>query len=243
MRLRLAVLVALQVVLSRFFSVQITEVLKFSFGFIPIMLTGALYSWPYSCLVAGLSDVIGAILFPQGPFFIGYTLTAVLTGLLFGLFFHKKDGTPSAARILIGYIVNALTVTVTLNTFNIAFQYGYLLPAAHDISNIPVKFLAFLPKRALEAAVMLPVQFTLTYLLLCKTGLVKMLARRDMQSDAKAFTFAPPPWLRFCAYAFEAAFISVALSCDTRRLRATSPNTSLRTIFFLRSLSFSAFCS
>ena len=227
MRLRLAVLVALQVVLSRFFSVQITEVLKFSFGFIPIMLTGALYGWPYSCLVAGLSDVIGAILFPQGPFFIGYTLTAVLTGLLFGLFFHKKDGAPSAARILIGYIVNALIVTVMLNTFNIAFQYGYLLPAAHDISNIPVKFLAFLPKRALEAAVMLPVQFTLTYLLLCKTGLIKMLARRDMQSDAKAFTFAPPPWLRFCAYAFEAAFISVALSCDLGRLVPQDKDTAL----------------
>ena len=77
---RLAALTALQVVLSRFFSIPVGSVLKFSLGFLPVALAGALDGVPGACLVALVSDLLGALLFPQGSFFIGYTLTAVLSG-------------------------------------------------------------------------------------------------------------------------------------------------------------------
>jgi len=40
-------------------------------------------------LVGAVADVIGALLFPTGPFFPGYTLTAMIGPLLYGLFFYK----------------------------------------------------------------------------------------------------------------------------------------------------------
>ncbi len=43
---RLAALAALQVVLSRFLSVPLGSTLKFSLGFIPVMLAGALEGVP-----------------------------------------------------------------------------------------------------------------------------------------------------------------------------------------------------
>lgn len=173
---RLALLTALQVVLSRFAAIS-TPVVKISFGFVPVMLAGAIYGVPGGFTVAVISDLIGALLFPQGVFFIGYTITAALSGVLYGLFLHK-DRKPAIylVKIILAYVLNALAVTLGLNTLCIAFQYGYLLPAAHDWSNIGVKFAAFLPKRILEAAIMVPVQVSVTYLLLVCCRLHKLLA-------------------------------------------------------------------
>ena len=163
---RLAALTALQIVLSRFLSVPVGGTLKFSFGFVPVILAGALDGMPGACLVALISDLLGALLFPQGPFFIGYTATAVLSGALYGLFFYYIRNRRSLWLTALVFAVNAIAVTMALNTFCIAFQYGYLLTETRDLANIPVKFWALLPKRALEAAVMLPVQTALTHLLL-----------------------------------------------------------------------------
>ena len=220
---RFAVLIALQVVLSRFFSVKITEVLKFSFGFVPVMLAGALYGAWGGCIVAGVSDVIGALLFPQGRFFIGYTVTAVLTGLIYGLFFHQANSKPSWLRIILAYVLNALLITIGLNTLCIAFQYGYLLPAAHDLSNVPVRFWAFLPKRALEAGVMLPLQFVVTFLLLNRLALAKRLGGRVRSRIDISAPVKPSVW----SVALKAAFVSIALSVDLSTLSLKASNQSL----------------
>ena len=83
---RLAALVALQIVLSRFVSPKVGESFKLGFGFLAVMLAGALEGYLGGIIVAAVSDVLGALLFPQGPFFIGYTFTAALTGFILGAF-------------------------------------------------------------------------------------------------------------------------------------------------------------
>ncbi|MBQ9408141.1 MAG: folate family ECF transporter S component [Clostridia bacterium] len=157
--IRLAALIALQVVLSRFLAINIGTVLKFSFGFVAVVMAAHLYGVPGACAVAAVSDVIGAVLFPMGEFFIGYTLTATLTGLIYGLFLYKKRGKGvSDARILLAFVLNALLVTALLNTLMIAYQYGYRLAQVKDTANIAKRFWVYLPKRALEAVIMLPIQ-------------------------------------------------------------------------------------
>ena len=173
--LQFSMLVALQVVFSRFLAFS-TPIVKISAGFVPVMLAGALYGVPGGFTVAAISDLIGALLFPQGTFFIGYTLTASLTGCIFGLFFHY-DGKdmPYTLRVFFGFLLNALIVTAGLNTLCIAFQYGYLLTDEHDFSRIGVKFMAFLPKRLIEAGIMLPIQTALGWVLLVKARLCRRL--------------------------------------------------------------------
>lgn len=85
----LAVLTALQVVLSRFLSVQLWN-LKFGFSFVPVMLAAHLYGPLGAAAVYGAGDLIGALLFPSGTYFPGFTLTAVISGIIWGLLLKEK---------------------------------------------------------------------------------------------------------------------------------------------------------
>ncbi|MGN1195470.1 MAG: folate family ECF transporter S component [Acutalibacteraceae bacterium] len=86
-----ALLIALQVVLSRFLSFQ-TWNLKIGFSFVPVVLAARLFGPVGAMLVYGIGDVIGTFMFPVGAYFPGFTLSAVLSGLIYGLFLYKKGG-------------------------------------------------------------------------------------------------------------------------------------------------------
>ena len=107
----LAVLCAMQVVLSRIAAVNVGDYLKISFGFIPIAVCGILAGPLWAAMTAAAADVIGALLFPSGPFFPGYTLVAAAGGLIFGLFLYRKQ------ENLIRCLLCTFTVAVVCNLF------------------------------------------------------------------------------------------------------------------------------
>ena len=78
----LALLTAMQVVLSRFLSFN-TLSLKIGFAFLPVAIGAAVLGPVGGAIVGGLGDFLGAILFPIGPYFPGFTLSCALTGLVF----------------------------------------------------------------------------------------------------------------------------------------------------------------
>lgn len=86
-----ALLIALQVVLSRFLSFQAWN-LKIGFSFVPVVLAARLFGPVEAMLVYGIGDVVGTLLFPIGAYFPGFTFSAVLSGLIYGLFLYKKNG-------------------------------------------------------------------------------------------------------------------------------------------------------
>lgn len=86
----LGMLLAMEVVLSRFLSIQ-TSITRIGFGFVPLVIAGILYGPVASTILAGLADILGALLFPTGAFFPGLTVTAVLVGLVYGLFLYKRE--------------------------------------------------------------------------------------------------------------------------------------------------------
>lgn len=116
----LGALIAIEVILSRFFSIQSWNI-RIGFGFIPIVIGALLYGPLGGALVAGIADVIGAILFPVGTFFPGFTLTACLVGLIYG-FFLKKN--PTTLHILFAVFVNQTFCSLLLNTYWISFTSG-----------------------------------------------------------------------------------------------------------------------
>ena len=85
-----ALLLAASIVINRFLSIN-TSILSIGFTFVPLMLAGILLGWKYSLVIAGLSDLIGALLFPFGTYFVGYTISSCLTGLVYGLMLYQKD--------------------------------------------------------------------------------------------------------------------------------------------------------
>ena len=115
----LIVLMAMEIVLTRFLSIWAWNI-RISFGFVPIVIAAMLYGPVPAAILAGASDVIGELLFPTGPFFPGFTLTAVLTGMTFGMLLHKKQ---DAGNILLSVGIVQLVYGLLLNTLWISLLY------------------------------------------------------------------------------------------------------------------------
>lgn len=134
-------MIALAVVLSKLLSVNL-PFLRIGFGFLPIAIVAILYGPIWAACASAIADVIGAILFPTGAFFPGFTLSAFLTGLIFGLILYKKEITWT--RNLLACALVCLGVNLLLNTYWLTFfissKYTVLLAgrAVKELVAIPV---------------------------------------------------------------------------------------------------------
>jgi len=137
----IALLVALNIVLSRFLSISAWN-FKIGFAFVPVVIAAITMGPIGGGVVAGLGDLIGALMFPIGAFFPGFTLTAFLTGFVYGICLHKKQST---FRILAACLTTAIFGTLVLNTLWVSIIYG-----------VPMEVL--LATRWLQAALMLFVE-------------------------------------------------------------------------------------
>lgn len=85
-----AILLAAYVLLTRVFAFN-TPLMKIGLGFAAIALCAMLYALAWAALVSALGDLIGSLAFPTGAYFPGFTLTAAVTGLIFGLCLYKRE--------------------------------------------------------------------------------------------------------------------------------------------------------
>ena len=138
----IGVLVAIEVVLSRFLSINIWSN-KIGFAFVPCALCAMLFGTGPPVILEIIADLLGATLVPSGSFFPGFTLTAALRGLSYGLLLGKKQ-TP--LRILLVVLFNQLVLGLALNTLWITILYG---------SN----YGALLITRSVQCLVLIPVEF------------------------------------------------------------------------------------
>ena len=149
----LALLVALEVVLSRFLSIN-TPIHKIGFAFVPLALSGMLYGPLAGFATGAVSDLLGATLFPSGPFFPGFTLTTALKGLVYGLCLSRKN-TGGWKRIVFAVTFNAVVFSLILNTIWIHILSGASIPAllvsrvGQELFLVPVQILVL---RALTAS-------------------------------------------------------------------------------------------
>ena len=81
----MGMLIALEVVLERLIAINLLT-FKLNLAFIPVGIAAYLFGPIGGMLCYGLGDVVGALLFPTGGYNPLFTLTAGLTGLIFGLF-------------------------------------------------------------------------------------------------------------------------------------------------------------
>ena len=141
----MALLIALEIVLTRFTSIQ-TATVRISFGFLPIAIIAMMYGSIYAGIGAAVADIIGVALFPVGAYFPGFTLTAFLTGVVYGAFLHKR------AEKLLPICAAALIVTMVL-------QLGLDTLWIRTITG--EAYVALLPLRFIKSLIMAPIQITL----------------------------------------------------------------------------------
>lgn len=148
--IRLALLIALEVVLSRFLSIA-TPLVKIGFAFVPLTIAAMLYGPKGGMVTGGLSDFLGAILFPIGPYHPGFTLVAVLKGLVWGLAL-QKGGCDRLNRITLAALVNCLVLSLGVNSIWI-----------HQLSGPPI--LTFIRTRLVQELLMIPLQIVVVRLI------------------------------------------------------------------------------
>lgn len=149
-------LLALSIVLSRFLSVKIPPLLSITFNFVPIMLSAMWLGPKYSTLIALIADIIGAILFPFGEFFPGFTLSAGVMGLIYGLILHQKNKEFSKTELIIRLTISSILVTLLVNT---------VLNSLWLVIMYNKAFIAVLGTRIVKEIVMVPVQIITMFIL------------------------------------------------------------------------------
>jgi len=147
--LHVTVLVALEVVLSRFCSIA-TQFGKIGVAFLPLAVCAMLFGPWWACLAGGLADFIGAVLFPIGPYFPGFTLSNALIGLLFGLCLHNRFS--GWKHIAVAVVLSNFGISLFLSTLWLKLLYGS-------------PYLGLLPTRLGQSCIMSVLEFLLIRLI------------------------------------------------------------------------------
>ena len=121
MVITMALLIAIEVVLTRFLSFN-TQFLRIGFGFLPVAVMGMMYGPVWAGIGYAIGDVLGMLIFPSGPYFPGFTLSAFLTGLVYGLLLYKKEVTWQ--RTLIASLIISVVINLGLDTLWLSILYG-----------------------------------------------------------------------------------------------------------------------
>ena len=145
-------LVALSIIFTRFLGFIIFGgAVRISFGGLPIALAGALLGPFWGGMTGMVADLLGATLFPQGPFFPGFTITAALSGMIPGLILYGRR--PSLLLIAMSSALSAGICSLVLNTFWLAILLNK-------------GFLILLPTRVLSSIMIAVMEATLLKFLL-----------------------------------------------------------------------------
>ena len=130
----LALLTAMQIILARYLAIPVTESMRFTTSFIPVVIAARRFGVVGGMAVYGVGDFLGAIIFPAGgAFFPGFTVTAVISGLIYGLFLSKKGG---IVRIVLSVLTSQIVCTLLMNSYWLSMLYGSEFSAIF-VSRIP----------------------------------------------------------------------------------------------------------
>ena len=137
----MGILLAIQMLLSSFGVFQLTESVKISLAHLAVAPTAMLFGPVAAGIQGALSDFLGYLLRPSGPYFPGFTLSAALLGVVYGMLFFKTKH--SLWQIILARVLVCVFVNICLNTVFLTMLYG------------PSR-LATLPIRAFKNIIQLP---------------------------------------------------------------------------------------
>lgn len=143
----MAMFAAISVVLG-YFTLVIGDYVKIGFSTIANQFVYYLFGPVAGALFGGGTDILKFLIKPTGAFFPGWTISAMLAGLLYGVIFYKKPIT--LGRVLAAEFIVSLVCNVLLGTLWLNMMYGK-------------GFLALLPLRAFKNLVMWPINAMLFY--------------------------------------------------------------------------------
>ena len=165
----MAAFIALKIILSATY-IPVSENLRIGISFLVIALEASIVG-PIAGMVSGaVTDIVSFIIFPNGPFFPGYTLTAMLGELFYALLLYNKKIT--VVRITIAKILNNYLVNVGLGSLWSSMLYGNA-------------YLVYFARSIIKNTILLPIEVLLLVILFNLLG--KSLVKKKFLSSENTF--------------------------------------------------------
>ena len=143
----MAMFAAISVVLG-YFTLVLGDYLKIGFSTIANQFVYYLFGPVVGCFYGGALDILKYLVKPTGAFFPGWTLSAMVAGVIYGCFFYKKP--LSLVRVFVAELTVSIICNMLLGTLWLQIMYGKA-------------FFAILPARVIKNLAMWPVNSLLFY--------------------------------------------------------------------------------
>ena len=117
-------------------------------------------------ILGGLLDVLKFLIKPTGAFFPGFTISAIISGIIYGFILYKNP--ISLPRIIVAEVIEKVLIDCLLNTYWLSILYGTPFWAT------------LLDGRLVSKMAQLPVDIILVYMIL--KAVEKILAQLKMTS-------------------------------------------------------------
>lgn len=143
----MAMFAAISVVLG-YFTLVLGDYLKIGFSTIANQFVYYLFGPVAGGMFGGVLDILKYIIRPTGAYFPGFTIGAMVGGVLYGCFLYKRP--ISLVRVLAAELTVSVICNMLLGTLWLSMLYGK-------------GFLALLPMRVLKNLIMWPVNSMLFY--------------------------------------------------------------------------------
>ncbi len=149
----LGLLAAMQIVLSRFFAINVGGFGRFTLGPVAVIMAGLWFGPAGGALTGITADLLGCLIqgYMVNPLI---TMAAAAWGIIPALF-RPESGQPKKKQILLlagGVLLSGVVSSLILNTMGLVLILGY-------------NFYAIMPTRLLQFTVMIPTYIVLTVLL------------------------------------------------------------------------------
>lgn len=126
----MALFISLNIIFARFLSIQ-TPIIRIGFGFLPTALCAIMFGPLIGGITGAVADILGMVIFPKGAYFPGFTLSAFIGGVIYGVILHKKKISllrSALAVALIIVFVDTIMNTIWLSMITGKAALGLLIP-------------------------------------------------------------------------------------------------------------------
>lgn len=141
----LSLFLALQVFLS-FFYVQVSDNLRIYFTYVIVISVAIIFEPKIALTYAVVEDLIAFFIYPTGPFFFGYTITAFMSMLIYSLFLNKKVSllriifAKTSVNIICNILINSIWSAVL---YSKGFIYYVLRSTTKNLIMLPIEIVLF----------------------------------------------------------------------------------------------------
>ena len=141
---------AISIVLSSL-AIMLTPTMRISFTFLPNEFVYYLFGPAFGSVFGAVMDVLGWIASPKGAYFPGFTVSGVVTGLIYGFIMYKRPIT--LQRVILANVIRSVVVDFFMNTYWLSILMHTTFEASASL-------------RIWKIIIMLPIETVLLYLVI-----------------------------------------------------------------------------